>query len=327
MEVTYLPERVRRSWQAELAGIQFPVEADAAWRAFEALSVELAQRHLPAETLETLARLPETRDILVLQNLPLDSPVLEPPRDNFRPLGKPAVSEAVHLGIVRLLAQVFGFEEEEEGALFHQIAPKLGREDSQSNGGIVPFKPHSDDAFLFREHRPEFLSLFGLLNERSAPTWLFPVEEILAQLDSKIIDRLQRPDFIHAPPTSFLTGGVEIPATTHPVAEHSADGWEVSFNSVRTSAFTPDAEAALNAFREALQRAPHSEVVIGPGTLVIFSNLRHLHGRGAIRGKRWLQRLYSRRDLSALRAASGVAEPALIFSAARLVAGYTSLVS
>jgi len=320
-----LPEAARRAWLSELAGCDFPREGDAAeWGAFEALSMELAAKHLPAEMQDALGRLAENRGVLVIGNLPVDTPPVAPPVDNFRPAGKPAISEAVHLGIVRQLAQVFGFQEEEEGALFHQIAPKAGREQSQSNGGVVPFHPHSDDAFLFRQHRPEFLSLFGLLNERAAPTWMFPVEGILERLAPDVVERLERPIFRHAPPQSFHMGmdGTSL----HPVIERQEDGWEVSYNTVRTSGVDAAAEAALAAFREALQEAPHREVVIAPGTLAIFSNLRHLHGRGAISGRRWLQRLYGRRDLSALRADSGVAEPGLVFQAARLVAGYVNLV-
>jgi L-asparagine oxygenase len=320
-----VPEATRRAWLSDLAGCDFPREGDAAeWSAFEALSMELAAKHLPVEARDSLGRLAENRGILVIENLPVDTPPVAPPVDNFRPAGKAAISEAVHLGIVRQLAQVFGFQEEEEGAIFHQIAPKAGREHSQSNGGVVPFHPHSDDAFLFRQHRPEFLSLFGLLNERAAPTWLFPVEGILEHLTPAVVERLERPVFRHAPPQSFHMGmdGMSL----HPVIEQQASGWEVSYNTVRTSGVDAAADAALAAFREALQKAPHREVVIAPGTLVIFSNLRHLHGRGAISGRRWLQRLYSRRDLSALRADSGVAEPGLVFQASRLVAGYANLV-
>jgi L-asparagine oxygenase len=323
MEVRRLPDLSRRVWQSELAGCDFPHEGDAAaWSAFEALSVELAAKHLTPEALDSLARLPENRGIVVIENLPVDTPLVAPPTDSFRPSGKPAISEAVHLGIIRQLAHVFGFQEEEGGAIFHQIAPKAGREHSQSNGGVVLFRPHSDDAFLFRHHRPEFLSLYGLLNERAAPTWLFPVEGILDLLAPQVIDRLQESRFRHAAPQSFHIGDPDFDGTLHPVIEAHASGWEITFNSARTSAVDAAAEAALTAFQEALQHAPHREVVIAPGTLVIFSNVRHLHGRGAISGRRWLQRLYSRRDLSALRADSGVEAPGLVFPAARLVAGY-----
>jgi hypothetical protein len=324
----YLPEATRAAWLSELAGCRFPSEKNAAeWGAFETLSIDLASKYLPSEALDALARLADTRGMVVLQNLPVDSPLMAPPADNFRPAGKPAVSEAVHLGIVRHAAQVFGFQEEEEGAIFHQIAPKSGREHSQSNGGVVPFHPHSDDAFLYRQHRPEFLSLFGLLNERAASTWMFPVERVLEHLTTEAVDHLQRAEFHHAPPQSFHLGGLELDGTSvRPVLERQAEGWEVSYNTVRTTGTDRAADAALAAFREALPQSRHHEVVIGAGTLAIFSNLRHLHGRGAISGRRWLQRLYSRRDLSALRADSGVAAPGLVFPASRLVAGYANLV-
>ena len=323
-----LAEPKRQAWLKDLAGCEYPREADPAqWAAFEALSRDLADKHMPAEALDAVASLSETRGILVFENLPLDVPVMTPPTNNFRPAGKSAVSEAVHLGIIRHLAQVFGFQEEEEGALFHQIAPKAGRENTQSNGGVVTFHPHSDDAFLFSQHRPEFLSMFGLMNLHSAPTWVFPVEGILEQLAPAVIDVLQEPIFRHAPPESFRIGAELVslqPVLARNKNEQHGHGWEVSFNTARSSGANEVAKTALTALRKALDVAPHANVMVGPGTLSIFSNLRHLHGRGAISGPRWLQRLYSRRDLSALRADTGVAAPGLVFPAAKLVTGYSN---
>jgi L-asparagine oxygenase len=320
---TRLPDAARKGWLGELAACAYPRETNPSeWAAFEARSMELAARYLPGEIQDSLDQLAADRGVLVIENLPVDEVLPAPPTDNFRPAGKAAVSEAVHLGILRRLAQVFGFHEEEEGAIFHQIAPKAGREHSQSNGGIVAFYPHSDDAFLFRQHRPEFLSLYGLLNEQGAPTWLFPVEGILEHLTPQQMERLQEPIFRHAPPQSFHIGSDG--AAVHAVLDRHASGWEVSYNTARTSGIDAAADAALAAFREALQKAPHRDIVIGAGTLAIFSNVRHLHGRGAISGPRWLQRLYSRRDLSDLRADSGVAAPGLIFPASRLVSGYAN---
>jgi L-asparagine oxygenase len=326
MEVRRLPDSIRRVWQRDLAGLEFPGPNDwSAWAAFERASIDLARRHLTPEILDGLARLASDRGAIVIENLPVDSPRVAPPRDNFRPSCKPSISEAVHLGVIRQFAQVYGFAEEEEGAIFHQIAPKTGRETTQSNGGIVLFKPHSDDAFLYRQHRPEFLSLYGLVNEHKAPTWLFPVESILDHLTPEVTRQLMKPDYLQAPPTSFLTGGAEIATTCHPVLERHEGCWEVSFNSSRTSAVNSVAEHALDTFRWALQVARHSEVVIGPGTLLIFSNLRHLHGRAALSGPRWLQRLYSRRDLTQLRRDSGVEAPGIVFPAARLVMDYAKV--
>ncbi len=329
MQSVRLPDSNRQVWQRDLTGLEFPPTHDwSAWAAFERACVEIATRHLTQEIKDSLQRLARDRSAVVIENLPVDSMSEgHPPRDNFRPAGKSSLSEAVHLGVIRQFAHVFGFEEEEEGAIFHQIAPKAGRETTQSNGGIVLFKPHSDDAFLNRLHRPEFLSLFGLVNEQSAPTWLFPAESILEHLTPEAIRQLAKDDYLQAPPQSFLVGGADIATTRHPVLERHNGVWEISFNSSRTSGLIPEAEQALDTLRWALQVARHGEVVIRPGTLLIFSNMRHLHGRAALSGHRWLQRLYSRQDLSSLRKDSGVQEPCLIFPAARLVAEYSAVPS
>lgn len=61
-------------------------------------------------------------------------------------------------------------------------------------------------------------------------------------------------------------------------------------------------------------------IVIRPGEALLFNNQRVLHGRPAIqRGERWLQRLYSRRCLRALREATGTGPDSTIFSVSQLI--------
>lgn len=319
MRVERLPDWNRIAWQDELAGIGFPDERNPAeWREFDRASTELASAYLAPRILELVERLGRDLDALLIENLPVDSSLPDPPSGSFRPQAKAAVSESVHLGVVRQFAQVFGFEEEENGALFHQVAPKNGRESTQSNGGVVPFLPHSDAAFLLRCHRPEFLSLFGLLNERAAVTSLVSVDRIIENISPSMIDRLCQPIFRQAPPLSFLQGGGDVAAATHPVLEKSGGRWEVAFNSARTRPEGMEAAAALDALKTALRMVPATDVTIQPGSLLLFSNLRTLHSRSAIRGRRWLQRLYSRRDLTALYRDSDIAPPRLIFTASQL---------
>jgi len=76
-----------------------------------------------------------------------------------------------------------------------------------------------------------------------------------------------------------------------------------------------DAERSLNAFVDILDQHNH-ELVIEPGTLIMFDNERVLHSRNEVRGDRWLQRAFSRRSLSALRQATG---DSLVFSVEELL--------
>ena len=68
-------------------------------------------------------------------------------------------------------------------------------------------------------------------------------------------------------------------------------------------------EAAIEALRHAIRLTPPDRVVLRPGSLLLFHNLRNLHGRSAFSGRRWLQRIYSRKSLAALQKNSGVAGP------------------
>jgi alpha-ketoglutarate-dependent taurine dioxygenase len=57
-------------------------------------------------------------------------------------------------------------------------------------------------------------------------------------------------------------------------------------------------------------------VALEPGSLLILDNLRSLHGRETICGARWLQRIYSRRDLAPM--AAGATADRSVFRAAAL---------
>jgi alpha-ketoglutarate-dependent taurine dioxygenase len=79
---------------------------------------------------------------------------------------------------------------------------------------------------------------------------------------------------------------------------------------------SPESREAIEAFEAAIGRVEPERVALDPGSLLILDNLHSLHGRETICGARWLQRVYSRRDLASM--AAGATDDPSVFRAAAL---------
>jgi hypothetical protein len=213
--------------------------------------------------------------------------------------------EAAHLALVREFAKPFGYAEEREGALVHDVRPVRGQESAQSSLGRAAFLPHSDVAFLAPPYRPEYLSLFSIENEALTPTLIWPLEAILSHLKNWMIGALASPMFEQTPPLTFQKTMGATPLTGHRILVRDEAGqWTIAFSSQGTRARAGDAASmvALAALESAIDAVEPVRVVVAPGSVLILENLRCLHGREEIKGRRWLQRVYSRQDLAALEA-------------------------
>lgn len=210
-----------------------------------------------------------------------------------------------HLEIISGFATPFGYLEERDGALVHDVRPMRGREPEQSSLGRAAFLPHSDVAFLRPRYRPEFLSLFSIENEALTPTLIWPLEAILASLKNWVVGALASPMFEQTPPLTFQKTMGSEPVRGHRILERDERGeWTIAYSAQGTRAKSgdPASMAALLSLEAAIAEVEPARVVAAPGSLLIIENLKCLHGREEIRGRRWLQRAYSRQDLQALQA-------------------------
>jgi L-asparagine oxygenase len=220
--------------------------------------------------------------------------------------------ERTHLDAIREFARPFGYLEERDGAIVHDVRPSAGMEQTQSSLGRAAFDAHSDVAFLPPHARPEFLSLFCIENQGRTATLVWELERILASLPGRIVDLLSQPIFEQIPPLTFQAVLGSQPLTGHRILEDGA----VAYSAQGTRAgSSPESRESLKAFEDALDRTAPKRVTLEPGSLLVLDNLRSLHGREAICGARWLQRIYSRRDLSTL-AAGATSDPAVFRASA-----------
>jgi hypothetical protein len=219
------------------------------------------------------------------------------------------------------LCFVLGYYQEKQGDLVHQVAPVFGQEATQSNGSRNKFGWHVDNAFLRLLFQPQYLALFGLINERDVPTLLLSLaNDIMPALTSGLLRQLQMSIFLLPAPHSFDFGGRKIVTEPRPVIYDDEYGI-VRIALPRSDYVQPNpiAAKAIHEFRELLDSLTPRTVVIQPGRLLVFSNSRFIHARSAFTGERWLQRVYFSSSLAAHRAAAGAGPTQHVFDASRFV--------
>jgi L-asparagine oxygenase len=314
-----LPERARREWLAEAAGLTYPDPRDAAaWRGFVDASAGIARRHLTDAMAEALLGFSSVdgADALVLENLPVDAELPPAPSDGKRPASKGAVSEAVIAGLVEPHATIIAYANEKSGAPIHEITPVAGQEHIQSSAGRAPFACHTDVAFLAPLYSPSGLILFGLRNEPGAPTAMLPLDRLMEAAPEALVRSLEKAIFRHPAPASFEMNTF----SAGPILRRDERGG--ARIAVQTHAVQPlneEARVAIVGLRELLDGVESERVVLAPGVALLFKNDRVLHGRDAFNGERWLQRAYFTDAIERFRERAG--GDGVVFDARALIQG------
>lgn len=225
----------------------------------------------------------------VVRNLPVD-PL--PPGGDIR---SAELTAAVLVGITHAIGlHHFGYVEEKEGAIIQDVHPIAGWERTLSNAGRIKFNLHVESPFLPRAARPEAAALITLNNEARTATRVAVVKEVNAALPSEHVETLRQPLFSYRHDESFKINGYTLQTPLSPFLK-LVDGFEESRCAIFTQAHSREAELALAAWMDAAE-ALAIDIVLEPGDILLFNNLRCVHGRGAVEGKRWLKRVYGSRN-------------------------------
>lgn len=226
---------------------------------------------------------------LEFSNLPVDRIICSPPSNASRPYNKGYISEMLILGITQACGvSPFAYSQEKKGALVHEITPIKNNLNSISSEGSIDFAFHTDGAYLSRNIRPHTLSLICLEDTKSTGTNLVKLSDVVKKLDQSTKEILINKNFIHTAPETFkvhhkqvrssildfVDGEYEIKAALHntkPIDNHS----KLALEKLKL-------EISNNMFTKSWKK----------GDLIIFNNLKCMHGRGEIKGSRWLQRCY-----------------------------------
>ncbi|OOF23803.1 hypothetical protein BZJ19_12525 [Salinivibrio proteolyticus] len=255
-------------------------------------SIEEARQHI-VSSLPDLSVMKEELSfgsgMVKFESLPIDSDLPPPPVDGKRPKDKSYYSEHLLCGITSALGMcVFSYQNEKDGALVHEIAPIPSLESSKSSNGRDEFMFHTDGAYLDRESRPHTLSLMCLVNEGNVATDISSLQACLNDLTEQDINILTERLFMHRAPETF---NVQSGICQSSVLDKINGFYEIKVATHSTQGITPQADNALKKLISAMYK--HKTVSSWKsGDLVVFNNLRTVHGRGEVKGNRWLQRCY-----------------------------------
>lgn len=247
-----------------------------------------------------------TEGILLLQGLPIDPGLyyVHTPLDAQRSSEKKTyVSERCLAMVGSRLGHLVSYIQEKNGDLFQNLAPVKGNEQIQSSSGSKSRLQFHRET-VFHPYPPEFLLLFCLRpdHDRIAETTYASIAHALPLLTPEHHDLLFQPLYRTGIDYSFGNiQGAKDSGTILPVLYGNRHDPFLNYDEDLMTALTPEAEAALEALKEAIASV-YRGVKLGVGDLLCIDNRRTVHGRSSFTPRydgfdRWLQRSFVVRDL------------------------------
>lgn len=244
--------------------------------------------------------------ILLVRGLPIDPGLyrVRTPAHAQRATEKTTfVSERCLAMIGSRLGHLVSYIQEKNGDLFQNLAPVKGDEQLQvSSGSNVRLQFHRET--VFHPYPPEFLLLFCLRpdHDRLAETTYASIKHALPKLSDEHLDLLFQPLFRTGIDYSF--GNVDRQHDSGrvlPVLYGNRTDPFLNYDEDLMEALTPEAQAALDALKEAIASV-YRGIRLDIGDLLCIDNRRTVHGRSSFTPRydgfdRWLQRSFVVRDL------------------------------
>ncbi|MCX4461333.1 MULTISPECIES: TauD/TfdA family dioxygenase [unclassified Streptomyces] len=197
------------------------------------------------------------------------------------------------------LGRVFGWRNQQDGRIVHNILPSPGQERLQVGAGsVVPLAWHTEDAF--HPYRADILLLACVRNPDDVGSRLSSATS--ASLTAADVAQLQRPLTVVLPDDSYADREAElrrqIGIATLWHREYGALGIRYDPSYMHRLTDDPDFIAAFDRLGHALEANGHV-VPLEPGDLLIIDNDAVVHGRLAFTPRydgtdRWLKRVLVR---------------------------------
>lgn len=266
------------------------------------------RRHLPGDVLRAVQVFTAAAShALVLSNLPAQK-FPATPVSGFGDEAELAVTNAIHLGLIRVLGTTpFAVAYENDGRLIRNVVPNPAACGTTSSWGAdSEFFWHSDNPHQSfgkpgsdpRLYTPPYLTFYAVRNEERVPTELAALDDVVVRLDEDTRRVLASRQFEVGAPDSNDGDGTG-PLRGAAILETDPTGrYRVRYDRGTTVGVTDEGRAALDRWCDALHTTPSAELVLDTGDFMIFDNHRVLHRRKAFTpapdaSARWLRRCYA----------------------------------
>jgi L-asparagine oxygenase len=265
-------------------------------------SYDIIRKYLPDSIFNEVANLKTNFDsegCLLIQNMPIDQDLGSTPNNVIPALGKNSlISESCLVGIGQILGEIFGYKNENNGSLVHNVYPQKYQHRAISNAGSEVALPlHTEDVHVF-PYSPDFLGIYCLRNEPNCKvfTYILNVKSVLSNLSPKILEILSSPVFYVEPPQSF--GGASQRSKVMPLIRGNYLHPHITTEFTDMRGICSDASEALKIFKDICNKSPYlMRISLEPRDILIFDNRKVIHGRSPFSASfseegRWCQRIF-----------------------------------
>jgi L-asparagine oxygenase len=122
----------------------------------------------------------------------IDTGLPNTPATNKYKIGEKTTLAKIQALFINIIGEMIAYEAEGYGRLFQDVVPdKLMANNQTSIGSNTELEIHTEQAFS--ELRPDFLSLACLRGDKSAITYILPIQTILENLSTEEIELLKQP--------------------------------------------------------------------------------------------------------------------------------------
>ncbi|GAB2731647.1 TauD/TfdA family dioxygenase [Kitasatospora kifunensis] len=244
-------------------------------------------------------------DVAVLSGLPLSQDLAPTPTgwDMAQKTGVGCREEVVLMLSSAALGEPFGWGDQQNGHIMHDVCPAPGKELSETSGSsTAALSLHTEDAF--HQCRCDYVALYCLRNPDRIGTTVVRADRLdLPPQLSEILSEKRfhhRPDQSHIGPQGHSSGAVDVDAILFGPPESRY--LRIDFDD--TCAAEEGDRAAQEAIAELYKHVCDAmeKVVLEPGDAIFLDNYRVAHGREPFSPRydgtdRWLKRANLIRDI------------------------------
>lgn len=203
------------------------------------------------------------------------------PSNNNCKVGEKTLLAKIQSVLMSYISSIVSYEAEGYGRIFQDIVPDIRMENQQSSvGSSKELEIHTEQAFS--KIKPDFLSLACIRHDKSAYTYILPVQRILSNLDEQEKELLRKPLWKIGVDYSFKLNGYELLEGNIrgpiPIISGTEENPILVFDQDLMIGINDDADLLIKKIVDIYynHRIQHC---LQPGEIMIIDNRKVVHGR------------------------------------------------